>query len=186
MTWTETREDTNRQLCQTELRALDDLSHAVSEIGDWDSQSSGSFAKFFRDKFRLLLSEAWIRDFMLIPLPRNRSSAVNFIADAVLALKDCECGFEHQIRVEISFDNRQIIGTNVLKMLVSGDLIGDDNACKNLGVLICASKEAKKTFGLDPAVGSSDEYLLAIENGYASIISMPIFLGVIRGSSLAG
>lgn len=181
LTWTECKEDANRPLCNTELDALDELSKVVVSVGEWDSKSSGSFAKFFKNRFWPLLSESWLRDFMLIPLPRGKSSSVNYIVDAALLRENCQCGSVHQVRVEISFDNRQIIGTNVLKMILDQELVLSKENYTNLGVLICASREAKTTFELDPAVGSSDEYLMAIETGYTAFVSTPIFLGVIRG-----
>lgn len=181
ITWTEALEGGNRELCAAEKQVLDEMAGVVDAIGRWDRNDTRSFAKFFRDGFRSGLPDHWLQDFLLVPVNRRKSSAINFVADAVLTFEDCPCGLVHQVRVEISFDNRQIIGTNVLKMLV-GTNVGSTENRHYLGVVVCPSKESKTGFDLDASVASADEYLLAIENGYFPFVSVPIFLGVIRAS----
>lgn len=181
ITWTETLEGNYRELCPGEESALESLAAIAEGMGYWDPDAGPSFPKFFRKNFRAGLPDEWIRDFLLVPVNRKKSSAVNFVADSVITFDGCECGDIHQIRLEISFDNRQIIGTNFLKMLV-GTNSESDRHRRYLGIIVCPSRDAKKEFGLDASVASSDEYLLAIESGYSSLTSSPIVLGVVRPS----
>jgi len=177
LTWTETNEDESRALCDVEHEILAEIKTMIELFPAWDSGGSKSFASHFRESFRERLDSSWMKAFLLRPMNRRRSSVTNFVVDAARDFFDQKCQHHHQIRIEISFDNRQIIGTNVLKMLVGAGRIVTS---RRLGILIAPSKDAKNVFGLDPAVGSSDEYLLAIESGYPELISLPIFLGVIR------
>ncbi len=180
LTWTETLEGESRSLCDDEMAILNDIANGVGKIRSWDSEGEKSFASHFREEFRNGLTENWLRDFLLLPLNRRRSSVINYAVDAALNVPESKCGHKHQIRLEISFDNRQIIGTNVLKMIVGTTGEEWDESQRFLGIIIAPSKEAKAVFGLDSAVASSDEYLLAIETGYSAILSNPFYIGVVR------
>lgn len=180
LTWTETNEGESRSLCDVERNILRELVEVSGAIPQWDSTAQKSFASHFRQAFRESLRDPWIRDFLLFPMNRQRASVTNFVVDALRAFVGETCGHNHQIRIEISFDNRQVIGTNVLKMIVRNENFEESPDKRWLGIILAPSRDAKTAFGLDSAVGSSDEYLVAVESGYRELINQPIYLGVVR------
>lgn len=180
LTWTEGREGELRGLCSSEAAILEQLSAAVRAFDLTNFVENQSFASWFRREFKAALPENWLQDFLLLPLNRRRASVINFVVDAATDLQANDCGHQHRVLVELSFDNRQIIGTNVLKMVVGAQTFQKFDSNRSLGVLIVPSKEAKTAYGLDGAVGTSDEYLLAIDGGYSAVIGSPLFVGVVR------
>lgn len=90
-------------------------------------------------------------------------------------LHSCDCGVRHRILVNCMFDNRQAIGTNLLKFAVGQEsFIGDNQDVISLG--ICVSEGAKARNDWDASVAIFDEYSGAIMMQYKNVINARIAL----------
>jgi hypothetical protein len=81
--------------------------------------------------------------------------------------------------MELAFDNRQAIGTNLLKLEVAATA-AQNSAQIGFGILVCPGDNILKVRGWDGAVGTSSEYESAIRDGYQDILSSNRALLVVR------
>lgn len=96
----------------------------------------------------------------------NKNYVLDYATDS-----DCErCQSKHRVLLEVAFDNRQAIGTNLLKLEVAQRYFNDRTGGNALGVLVCASRKALQLGGWDPGVGDENEYQLALDTAYRGII----------------
>ena len=91
-----------------------------------------------------------------------------------------DCEHSHRILVEQCFDNRQAIGTNLLKFQLASSLFENHLKHTALSIIICADRHSLKLFGWDGSIASSEEYEAALRGPYANIITANVVLMVIR------
>lgn len=93
---------------------------------------------------------------------------------------DGKCGSFHKINLVLCLNNREIIGTNFLKLEIAAheDIrfhrsfeIFDRNL---LGILISFNEGLLRVGGWDSSYASADEYTFAYKHGYRSIIDSNI------------
>lgn len=73
------------------------------------------------------------------------------------------------------FDNRQAIGTNLLKFEVGHQaFIGNNKDVVSVG--ICISEEAKIQYGWDSSVATFDEYSGALTMQYSNVLKSLVLL----------
>ena len=89
------------------------------------------------------------------------------------------CGHKHRFFSEFCFDNRQAIGTNLLKFQVAA-ANSRFHGYSPLGFLICADGFSIKNYGWDGGVASYQEYDHAIRIPYKNILNEPPILISIR------
>ena len=157
------------------------LSKALSHlrIGSFDGSVAPS--KIVRNalehEFR---TRDWDLSMLLAPrFPRDIPNQTVLI-DASSSAREKDCQERHLLSVEICFDNRQTIGTNLLKMEMARREFLKQGKGETLGLLIVASRQTLRDGGWDNSVGSSEEYETALISGYGSLIRCPVGLHVLR------
>lgn len=96
----------------------------------------------------------------------------NYTLDLVQDEVSSTCGHQHRYFIEFCFDNRQAIGTNLLKFEVASQNTEMLNR-RPLPILVCATAQAIKEFGWDSGVASYQEYDHAIRGPYKEILKHP-------------
>lgn len=103
----------------------------------------------------------------------------NYTLDSYLDSSIEDCGHKHRFFSEFCFDNRQALGTNLLKFQVAAEA-AKSHAYRPLGFMICADSSSIKTYGWDGAVASYQEYDHAIRIPYRSVLDEPPIIFSIR------
>jgi hypothetical protein len=118
-----------------------------------------------------LLGNDWRDKFVFDSRVPTAINNANYRFDAVFDSEVVQdCGHRHRIFLEICFDNRQAIGTNLLKFQAASDLFDTSADRKSLAILICADNRTLKKNSWDSSAASSEEYEFAIRTPYSSII----------------
>ena len=104
----------------------------------------------------------------------------NYRLDAMIDEISADCEHSHRILVEQCFDNRQAIGTNLLKFQLASSLFENHLKHTALSIITCADRHSLKLFGWDGSIASSEEYEAALRGPYANIITANVVLMVIR------
>lgn len=103
------------------------------------------------------------------------SPQANYTVDYLRTYRDAPCGHIHQVTIELCFDNRQAIGTNLLKAQMANKLLPTLNGNSSISVLVVADSEIKAR-AYDSSVGDEEEYESALLSAYAAELSTPIIL----------
>ena len=104
----------------------------------------------------------------------------NYKLDAMIDESSTNCEHIHRVLVEQCFDNRQAIGTNLLKFQLASSLFESGLKHIALSIIICADRHSLKLFGWDGSIASSEEYEAALRGPYSKIITTTPILMVIR------
>lgn len=178
----EVRNLRNTELCKcenSELLAL--VSYLNDQSFDVSSAipASGQIKAQLNDYFE---QNNWSEKFVFdgnIPKTINRA---NFTLDGIKDLaQEIACEYKHRFFLEACFDNRQAIGTNLLKFVTAQNKYEEKASCRGLAFLICGDKRTLKNLGWDGSIGSSEEYEFALRNPYQQILKYAPILLVLRG-----
>lgn len=96
----------------------------------------------------------------------------NYRVDFLKTFRNESCSHKHQISIELCFDNRQVIGTNLLKAHLANQL-GEEG--KNIAILIVAEEKLRNQ-AYDGSIGTESEYETALLAAYSSVIDSEITL----------
>jgi hypothetical protein len=100
-------------------------------------------------------------------------AAANYCIDYLSVIRECSCGAKHQIALELCFDNRQAIGTNLLKAHFANRLISQNEQNSSVSILMVA-EDAIKAKAYDNSTGSESEYESALLSLYAPVLTSAI------------
>ena len=97
----------------------------------------------------------------------------SFFIDFYLNESQIKCDHMHRYLLQFMFDNRQAIGTNLLKFQIA-----NDNAIQNgrvaTSIAICVEKESLRKLGWDGAAAGAQEYVHALSGPYKSMFKFPM------------
>jgi len=161
-------------LCPFESGVFQVIGQAVEQlqIKSGKKSSATQLGEWFAN---LAQKSSWLSNFRFdadIPLVRAYS---NYLMDAVVDRYESTCGHHHRISIQSCFDNREAIGTNLLKFEIASKKYSKNDDYVALGILICASRDTKKWLKLDNSVGTLEEYEVAIRTAYKNIINCRIY-----------
>lgn len=158
-----------QDLCKFESNTLSDLTSKLGQL-KFPAKPSKS-ADIFSEWFSEISQELnMIQEFRIsndIPLER---AYANYRMDAVLDEYSSECGHNHRINVQLFLDNRQAIGTNLLKFEISSNRFEKTEDDKSFAIAISIDKECKKALKIDNSVATYAEYEKACNNAYDGIL----------------
>lgn len=100
-------------------------------------------------------------------------AAANYCIDYLSVIRECACGSKHQIALELCFDNRQAIGTNILKAHFSNKLLNQKESNSSIAILVVA-EDAIKAKAYDTSTGSESDYESALLSLYAPVLTSAI------------
>ena len=158
--------------CQGVTQTIQVLETVLAQSEVFLDSSSGSTSKKLINALTpKLRMESWRN---LWPIDRTVSSNAyaSFFIDYYKDENSLNCGHLHRYFLQFMFDNRQAIGTNLIKFEIASrnSLLGNRiPTC----IAICAEELSVKKLGWDGGVASSQEYLDAINGPYLSILTNP-------------
>jgi hypothetical protein len=122
--------------------------------------------------FNHLIAEGWRPQFKISKEVSEMYPLANYVMDAMQDFTSPECTHTHRFFVEFCFDNRQAIGSNILKFEVASRAALEFD-CQPVPVLVCADAEALKYFGWDGSIAGASEYEYALRVLYRDIVKYP-------------
>jgi hypothetical protein len=166
-------------LCPIELLGLKDLSDSLSNLNASgpDQTPTKMINSWYRE---YCLNSALIQDFRIDSQIPTGFPYANYRMDAVSDHFAEICGHDHRLQIQKCFDNRQAIGTNLLKFQIGDSKFGVTPDKKTLSVLICAGEKLIKSLGWDSSVGSFEEYDVATRYAYHQVLDCRIIFLVLR------
>ena len=166
--------------CPVETRLIRQLESDLTRVLV-TKNSVESASRQIKDATGLIFSSGnWRHPFQFDTDVSDVFPTTNYQLDAALDTELEECGHRHRILVEHCFDNRQAIGTNLLKFQLASSIYESAINSIALPIIICADKISLKTLGWDGSIGSSEEYENAIRGPYKTTLTVFPVLLVIR------
>jgi hypothetical protein len=127
------------------------------------------------------LSNGWAKKFPIDhDFPRADLPTANYDLDWHLTFDCAHHADKHAIALELAFDNRQAIGTNLLKLEAASSRFSKSANRLHLGVLLTATKTALKNGGWDGGIASSEEYENAVLHCYDQVLKRSIMVMSIK------
>jgi hypothetical protein len=178
------------ELSSSDTGASDDacIKALVTEIKETLAQgpslNSDSFqrTKTLRQLLKNLAvsSHLWHWKFLGIDAIPNGLFNENYVVDLVTDRNLGICAERHRLLVELCFDNRQAIGTNILKLEAAARQFEAKTGGKAYCLLICADRKALTKGLWDSGVGDEEEYQIAISTAYKEFLKRQFSLLVLR------
>lgn len=159
-------------LCNSALQRIEDLRSALSMLEIHQDSGSGGISKRLISALQgYLLTGGWQSSW---PIDKTVShdGYASFFIDYQLDEELADCRHFHRYFLQFMFDNRQAIGTNLLKFEIASRnsvINGRIPIC----IAVCAEEGKIRKMGWDGAAASSQEYLSAISGPYSAVLSNP-------------
>jgi hypothetical protein len=159
-------------LCAQQLIVIEQLTEALRFV-ELPSNSKEQTTSVLRTQLdESLDGSGWKEGFRIDNLISLEFPTANYTLDLSLDGLHASCNHSHRYFIEFCFDNRQAIGTNLLKFEVaSRNSVLQDRV--PLPILICATSQAIKQFGWDSGVASYQEYDHALRIPYKNVMTHP-------------
>jgi hypothetical protein len=106
-------------------------------------------------------------------------SLANYTIDYRLTFTADHCAAKHQIAIELCFDNRQAIGTNLLKAELANRTFASGTKRASIAILVVLSAGIRAIGQWDSGVGTQDEYSLALRRAYEENFATTLLLLVL-------
>lgn len=134
---------------------------------------------------KILLSQTskalgWETDFLVTREASKDFPNANFKVNYLWVSRACPCGERHRVFVHRCFDNRQAIGTNLLRFFLAHQAGLRGTRDSSAFVAIVADEKAKRA-AWDGSVGSYEEYFFSLNGGYQALPMPPMDFLIIRG-----
>ncbi len=110
---------------------------------------------------------------LIVPDLALSNHDANYRMDYLRVFRNNDCGHVHQIAIEVCFDNRQAIGTNILKGHLANGLMKSSTSASAAALLVVAERKIQIE-AFDSSIGSEIEYEAALFGAYANIATSPI------------
>lgn len=123
-----------------------------------------------------LEASGWKPEFLLNTTIPEGVPEGNYLMDFHKVFSSDNCAAMHLATIELCFDNRQAIAGNIGKANLANSSFSTDQNHVAASYLVTVSPEVRKSGKWDTSVGRTAEYEYAIEVGYHSMVSSPIFI----------
>jgi hypothetical protein len=163
---------TKENLCIPQLLVVEELTKALQLVELPRNSKEGTTGVLRAQMDEFLERSGWKESFRIDNLISLEFPTANYTLDLSLDDSNPECSHKHRFFIEFCFDNRQAIGTNLLKFEVASRNAELQERIP-LPILICATSQAIKQFGWDGGVASYQEYDHALRIPYKNVIAHP-------------
>lgn len=163
--------------CKVPSRALGELLEPLSKL---DLPAGGG-----SNQIKAILQEPavygdWELDFLVSPQATRDYPDAHLKINYLWVSSDCQCNRRHKIFVHRCFDNRQAIGTNLMRFMVADKSPTKSSNDDYAFVALVADRGAKQS-AWDGAIGAYEEYFFAVNGGYQVLEIPPLDFAIIRG-----
>jgi hypothetical protein len=158
-------------LCEGTIAEINILKRILEGI-EIDTELGKSTQQIQKQLNPLLAKNGWILDFTFDSNTISTAPSANYVLNAIKDLSIGSCGHRHRLLLELCFDNRQAIGTNLLKFEAAKRLFEKNENCLTTSIIICGSHDALAHMKWDGGVASHGEYENALLTVYRDILSI--------------
>ena len=162
----------SEDLCSGVLETIKSLRTSLEAVMIESSTETSASKQVKNHMFEKLIVEGWRPRFKIDKNVSESYPLANYMLDAMHDFQSSGCSHIHRFLIEFCFDNRQAIGSNILKFEVASRTAVEANFLP-VPILICADSEALKHFGWDGSIASADEYEYALRVVYRGVMLYP-------------
>ena len=162
----------NAGLCPIVVETIKALQASLEAVVIESSVDSSASKQLKNHMFNQLINSGWRPQFKISKEISEAYPHANYILDAMHDFSSEDCNHTHRFLVEFCFDNRQAIGSNILKFEVASRFAAASNYFP-VPVLVCADAGALKHFGWDGSIAGVNEYEYALRVVYRDIMLYP-------------
>jgi hypothetical protein len=130
--------------------------------------------------FDWAVEQGWKKNRLADPGIPNGISTSIYKVNLTLDLPAESCLHHHRIYLHAFFDNRQAVGTNLLRMSIAKKYFERDTAQIAHLIALVLDSNAKADFGWDNSVGTLEEYEYAANKTYDFAVAPDIEFWAIR------
>ena len=159
-------------LCSIVLETIGTLQTSLEAVVIETTAESSASKQLKNHMFNKLITEAWRPQFKISKEVSEAYPTANYILDLMKDFESDACNHNHRFFLEFCFDNRQAIGSNILKFEVASRIAAQSDYSP-VPVLVCADAAALKHFGWDGSIASANEYEYALRVVYREIMQYP-------------
>jgi hypothetical protein len=161
------------------IREIGHLLESLPNVDHPDFRRSASIRSLLGSG--LNTKDGWNHAFLGIGSITNNLHNKNYVIDYVFDSECRGCPSRHRLQVEVCFDNRQAVGTNIFKLEASARAYQNRTSGSALSLIVCGDRKYLKNGGWDAGVADEDEYQIAIDTAYEGYVTTNIALLVLRG-----
>lgn len=161
-----------QDLCSIVVDTIEKLQTSLEAVVIETSADSSASKQLKNHMFNQLITNGWRPQFKISKEVSESYPLANYILDAMHDFSSDKCNHTHRFFVEFCFDNRQAIGSNILKFEVASRAAVESNYLP-VPVLVCADAGALKYFGWDGSIAGASEYEYAVRAVYRGIMLYP-------------
>jgi hypothetical protein len=141
------------------------------------SSASSAIQSHLRE---VLLKEGWLERQLISRDALNDLSNAAYRVNFFYLVQDCSCENNHRFYLHLCFDNRQAVGTNLLRFELAQKKLSDGAKQRHTYLAFVIDTYAKEKYGWDNSAGTYEEYRHALESAYKGILSPRVDYFVIR------
>lgn len=145
-----------------------------------EHSDSATSSKIKNPLYEWAQANGWKRNRLIDPsIPSGIPTSI-YKVNLLMDLPECECHKHHRIFFHAFFDNRQAIGTNILRLRVAKKYFerGEGKVAELIALVI--DSKSKESFGWDNSVAAVEEYEYALNSIYNFADETSINFWVIR------
>lgn len=163
---------------KAEIKRIKDLFSTIKL-----EEQLGPSTKQIETKLLPILKEnGWELNFKFDSSTASIFPTANYTLDAIKNISDDKCSHKHRFLLELCFDNRQAIGTNLLKFQAATRKFETEASNKAISILVCGERSALVSLNWDGGVASHSEYENALRTVYKDLFNFNLAYLVVRGN----
>ena len=163
------------ELCDNQQDAIMRLNHALlGYLKEFDRNPISS-AQLRALVVECLTRSNWSPNVLVTKSLPLGNPLATLRVNGLIDLSSCPCKKRHRILLNCMFDNRQALGTNLLKFEVGASEY--QNELRDvISVGICISEGSKQRNNWDSSIATFDEYSAALMHQYSKVLHSKILL----------
>jgi hypothetical protein len=160
------------ELCLIVFETIKALQVSLEAVVIESSEDSSASKQLKSHMFNQLISDGWRPQFKISKEVSEVYPLANYVLDVMHDFSSEKCSHIHRFFVEFCFDNRQAIGSNILKFEVASRVAIESNYFP-VPILVCADGATLKQFGWDGSIAGANEYEYALRVVYRDVMQYP-------------
>lgn len=165
--------------CASVAGAMEKLRELLQNVSLQES-SDGPSKAIKQALDSVLEVKGWEKKFLFSREAHSSLPSANYTVNYLFVEQKCDCGFRHKVFFHVCFDNRQAIGTHLLRFKLALVTDAKQKIDKPVAVAIVLDANSKAAYGWDNAAATFEEFAHALELEYAEIFSLPLHFLILR------
>lgn len=165
--------------CVSVNRAIETFRSRLSDI-ELPSNGSGPSQTIKKALEEISETPGWEKKYLFSREAHTSLPNANYTVNYLFVTQNCDCGFRHKVFFHLCFDNRQAIGTNLLRFKLATFTNAKGPMDRPFAVAVVADASAKAKYGWDNSAGTYEEFVQAIELEYAEVLDLTLNFLIIR------